>query len=494
MKVSRNENGFTVETLEFRLNLTFQSNDLELWADVVPAHEGSTVRSTDIEKLLGNLSLPGKIDQDGVNQLCAELGRGHGVSNIVVMRGRQAVHGVDGSVRLLGNTGDKIINVRAGEIIAHVIPPTPGIEGMTLTGQPIPAHPGARLAVKVGEGAEWTPDSDPEACRGDVKALVNGRTVYEPWNHSIHVSDKLIIEKGVDNHSGNIEFVGSIEVRGDVSFGMSVKAGGNLKISGNVESANIEAEGDIEISGGISGKEKGRIKCGGNLEARYIDSCLIECNGNIKVKNEIVDSKILCDGMIDVSNGTIVGGKIEALAAIEAKVIGSEIGIATIMVSGRSFTAERKISQLLNEEHHANKQLEQISQRLDPFIKHPDKLIKLSENEKLELRHLSEKFTTLNQRLKELPQEIMRLREDAAKRANPMISAGKYLCKRVELCIDGASTEIAEKYTRPVSVVKNSRNGGLRFINKLKLTDNAAKAERDYANAELQKELTQKSK
>lgn len=489
MKVEKKDGGFSVENENFNLFLFFEHDDLELWGTITPHRPGPVIDFTELLGILNNLGLKGQVVSDNVHLFCHQVGKGEKTEDMLLMHGQEPVNGRNGQLELLttaeqsaDGTVNRLINVTAGQVIARSNPPTTGTAGTTLTWKTIPASNGEAARFKLGDGVKWGEKSDPEQETGDIVAAVDGRMIYE--RGTLSVSDTLTIDGDVDQHYGNIDFIGNIEIRGEVKQGQRIKAGKNIKIKGNVESAFVEAEGNIEIAGGVSGKEKGMIKAGGNLSLRYVDICRIECRGNLTVKNEIVGSEIMAGGYIDVSNGSIIGGHSIALRGIDAKIFGSELGVPTTLIAGQCYFSERKIAELRQEEESIAKRLEVISKTLDPYIKDAKQLSCMTAAERQELQLLSREFTKTSIRLKQIPDEITAIGKAAAQKSNPMINVGRMMAKGVDLRVENASVLIDNPIRKSFSIIRKYSGEGVRYINRIKLTDNARKIERDLAMAE----------
>jgi uncharacterized protein (DUF342 family) len=490
--IERNGNLIIVKEAQYTLTLACESNDMELWGDIAPKTAGKILSNSELLDIIKKLGLRGDIVAEGVKELCIQANAGKQARNIVLMRGKKPSPGLPGKLKFLARPTAKASdipsnhfttrtllfdNVSAGSAVARILEPTAGTPGCTVRGEPVPSTEGERIEVQLGDGVRTAREDDPEDMHDCVFASISGRIVYE--GNKITVVDSYTVDGNVDTRTGNIDFIGSVEIKGDVTEGFSVKAGKGLKISGNVESSTIIAGGSIEIKGGVFGKGLGVIECGGNLEARYLNECKVKCARNVAVKNEILESNIKALGFVDVSNGSILGGKITALGAIEAKLIGSEIGVKTVLSSGKSYVSNDKVHLLKDELSDNEKQIAKINSKLDFYVKNPKELNRLRPVEKQNLRELTAEFTRLNIRNREIPKEIQAINEEMVAKANPMISVSRKIHRGVELNLLSEFMRITESEAKNVSYVINSREGGIRAITKLKLTDNARKVERD---------------
>ncbi len=152
----------------------------------------------------------------------------------------------DGTVDMR-DLGD-IICVRAGEPLAQIIPFTEGVKGYTVKGVLLEPNPGEDIEMTAGEGTIISPKNKNvliSTLVGLPRSINNGIAIDEVY--------KL---KNVDVTTGHIKFEGSVIIDGDVCEGMKVVAKGDITIGGFVESAYLEAGGDITIIGGIIGKKQ----------------------------------------------------------------------------------------------------------------------------------------------------------------------------------------------------------------------------------------------
>jgi len=493
MKAEKFSWGYSVVTNDINIKLTLKNNDMELSGELsVHGHQKSFDNNEFIEMLKG-LEIQGKIDFDNVMRFCAAVvGEGQ-IKDVALIRGIPPVPGRDSQLKFMvpmppaAMRTNSIICVTENQLIAQLIPPTAGTPGTTLTGVSLPTTPGKTTTITLGVGAQWRAGCDPGVGYGEVIATTAGRLVYNPEIPSICVYEQLIIEGDADAKCGDIDFIGAIEIHGDVKIGRRIKAGKYIKITGNVESSFLEANGNIDIGGGVSGKENGLIKAGGNVTARYVDICNIECRGNLSVKREIVDSRIFVGGYIDVSSGAIIGGRLLALGGIEAKMIGSPVGITTSVTSGKCFLSERRIEQLRARAEELKKRIAEIAKQLDHYVKNPVAVSFLNAAEKQQVQDLSKEFTDLNEKLELIPSAITTIRKQVIPRANPLITVEKMIGANVEIILENVSVTLNEPIRQCISIVKNSMTNGLRNINRIKLTDDARKVEQDFARADRQR-------
>lgn len=245
----------------------------------------------------------------------------------------------DGSVDMR-DLGD-IICVRVGDPLAKKIPLTEGKKGYTVTATLLPPEPGNDIPLVSGEGTAISSSNENILVSEKVglpKVIANGMEV-----------DEIYKIRNVTVATGNINFTGSVIIDGDVNEGMKVIASGDVTIGGFVESAMIEAGGDVTISGGIIGRkhdiEKTKVtdvkmsvsvNAKGSIYAKYCQYAEISCSKDIRIENQLLHSSLNIQGGVKVgteekSNGKLIGGYIKAGSYVTAGIVGATAGSNTII-------------------------------------------------------------------------------------------------------------------------------------------------------------------
>lgn len=220
-------------------------------------------------------------------------------------------------------------NVQQGQLIATREPSLPGRVGKDVFGQEIPFKPGKEAKFKVGKNVVVTGDNT--AMYAAIDGLV---TITDKGK--LNVFPVYEINGDIDYSIGNINFVGTVVVRGNVLSGFKIIASGDIRVTGGVEGAELEADGSIEIHGGIIGYNKGRIKAGYNVKSSFIQDGNIEAGQDVIVSQSIMHSNIkagrdvICNG----PKGLIVGGHIQAGETVTARTIGNTMSTNTTVEVG----------------------------------------------------------------------------------------------------------------------------------------------------------------
>lgn len=210
--------------------------------------------------------------------------------------------------------------VPAGQAIASKRPATPGTEGYTIRGEPIPAQAGKDVDLKrmIGKGVKLSEDELQVLAEADgTPSLTQGKYTVTPG---------LQIREDVGVGTGNVAFPGNVVVGGDVQDGFTVKAEGEITVRGVVQAATLESAGQVTLMAGMFGREKGMISAGGDVRATFLQECTVHTEGNVLVSSEIVRCNVVAKGAVEAAgSGRIIGGTITA-SRVSADVIGSPIG------------------------------------------------------------------------------------------------------------------------------------------------------------------------
>lgn len=221
-----------------------------------------------------------------------------------------------------------ICNVKEGQEICHLIRPTEGEPGRTVTNQEVPAKSGRAVPLPKGRNTEISEDGD------TLIASMPGHVEFS--GNSFQVKPVLDIAGDVDFSTGNIKFVGDVNIKGDVISGFSVKAMGNIYVGGVVEAGStVEAGGDLTVVKGILGDGTTVIRAGRCIFSKYIENATIVVRENLQT-DCIVNGRIYCDGEVQVRSGrgSIMGGRIWAAKRVSASAIGAKSEVRTSISLG----------------------------------------------------------------------------------------------------------------------------------------------------------------
>ncbi|UVI32524.1 DUF342 domain-containing protein [Paenibacillus spongiae] len=266
----------------------------------------------------------------------------------VIAQGQPAVNGQDGTIRLAYNMEEEdrrpaeledgkvdfkeisqLKNVKRGQLIAEKIAATEGTPGRLVTGDHLPGKNGKEAYFKLGKNVVLNPE------KTALYAAIDGLITMTDKS-KINVFPIYEVNGDVDYKIGNIDFVGTVVIRGNVLTGFRVKASGDIRVIGGVEGAELEADGSIDVTGGVLASNKGYIRAGKNVKSSFIQDGNVTAAEDVLVSQSIMHShvragrKVICAG----AKGLIVGGSIQAGEGVSARTIGNTMSTATSIEVG----------------------------------------------------------------------------------------------------------------------------------------------------------------
>jgi uncharacterized protein (DUF342 family) len=213
---------------------------------------------------------------------------------------------------------DNIRQVEQGEVICTRIPPTPGISGTSVFGQPLSPTPGEDIALPVGMNTK--------AIDNETKLVATIDGFLYRQGRNICIGSIYIIKGDVNFKTGNIEYSGDVLVRGNVNAGFSVIADGNISVEGFVESAYIESRnGNIFLKSSVFGLNNANIIAHKSINAENIQDAKIKAGQNLVVKGQIRNCQIETENLEMPRGGQIVNTFIAFRGRLKCGNIGGKI-------------------------------------------------------------------------------------------------------------------------------------------------------------------------
>src|SRR5699024_9870292 len=111
--------------------------------------------------------------------------------------------------------------------------------------------------------------------------------------------------------------------------GYRVEAEGDIHVYGIVEASFIQAGGNVTVTEGIVGLNKGTIIAGGDVNIGYINQAKVEADNNIHVQNSIMHSQCVAKNHLYCHSGSIIGGVCSAGVTIQAREVGNKMDTKT---------------------------------------------------------------------------------------------------------------------------------------------------------------------
>jgi uncharacterized protein (DUF342 family) len=331
------------ERLDAAIEVQIAPDAMTAAVSLKPPQGGKAASIEDVIHALAQAGVIYGIDEAALLQAC-QTGI---VENLPVASGKPPVNGVDASFEsLVPQTVDRaprldadglidyrehgaITLVQAGSELMRRIPSTPGEEGTTILGHPLPPRAGIDYPFTAQLSGVAVAANDPNL----LTAAVAGQPVRIP--HGIMVEPVLQVA-AVNLATGNISFDGTVQIEGDVIQDMKIQASGDIIVGGTVDGALLEATGNVVVNGGIIAKST--IRARGSVTARFAQDSTVFAGTVIALDDMAMHCRLQAINQIIVGKkapqrGRLVGGSATAMMLISAPLLGSGKGdLTTIMV------------------------------------------------------------------------------------------------------------------------------------------------------------------
>lgn len=363
------------ERTDCRVDLQVSSDLLSAWITVEPAHGGEVLTEIIVRQALVDAHVSFGIKEElieaivnaGASErtLIAEgIAPVHGDSAVFAHLVKDSDHKGAPQLRDNGSFDLKslslFVSVEAGTPLLKRIPPTKGKPGTGVDGSPIAASDGVDKPIHAGVGAVVSPD-DPDV----IVAARAGQPAFQ--ENSVRVDPTIELD-GVNPATGNVVFEGNVLIRGPVEAGFTVKAGQDLRIFDTVEGADLSAGRNLVLMTGVYGKSRSKITVEGNLEARFLNECTIDCGGDIQVADLIAHCTAECEGTLRLGQqggrGQGLGGRLLALRGVQAQILGSVSEMPTTIEIAAPQRLLRRKGEVAEAVDKAQADLEMIEHRL----------------------------------------------------------------------------------------------------------------------------------
>jgi len=233
-------------------------------------------------------------------------------------------------------TAMQVTIVDVGEVLADIIPPTEGDDGIDVRGDIIKAKVGKPARYFLGDGLE---EKD-----GHLIATISGTPSAQ--KDLIMIRRNYVLQSDVDLSTGNINYPGTVIIHGNVIDDFEVISEENIVVNGLIAGAKIKAKGYVKCAGGIQGNGKAEIISGSYVTAKFISAATVVAEGDILITKDALHSNISCLGELRLG-GSIIGGVATVFKGVECTELGSESGVKTI-VNIRTHYRQERAKRLVN--------------------------------------------------------------------------------------------------------------------------------------------------
>ncbi|MDD4568966.1 MAG: FapA family protein [Tepidanaerobacteraceae bacterium] len=433
--------------------IEISKNEMGATIFVVPPRGGRMLTYKEIIQELAVRKIVYGIDENKIKDVLSK-----GLFNITVQiaSGLSSINGENGRVEYYFETNrdlkprvledgkadfynlNLVTNVKKGELLAKIIPPTKGIAGKTVTGKTIPTKNGKEARIHAGKNVTISEDGY------NMFSGIDGQPIIHEGKLS--VLPVLEIKGDVGPATGNINFIGSVIVMGNVKSGFIVKADGDVEVNGIVEASEIQSEGSIIIKRGVQGQGKGMLKARQDFTARYVENTTIEAGENITIADAAMHSYLFAGNKIVIQGrkGLIVGGNIKAGEELVAKIIGSPMSTYTEIEVGVNPELKRNFQDILNKLQQTEKDLAKIHQAMEVLARLKEKGLLTPDKQVLYEKLLHTKESIEEQKL-DIEKEREKYDSILSHSNRAKVSASNVTYSGVNIIIGNASLKVRDQ-------------------------------------------------
>ena len=443
-----NENN-VIDGVNGTARIEIEKDKMKAFVEVTrPLGAGAPCTLETVKTLLAEKNVVYGIDEDRINEAVMEQNWGR---KVLVAEGKPVQNGTDAIIsynfllpekKLTPKVNESgsvnfyeiglVNNVSSGTLLAERTPPVPGESGINVLGQESVPKPGKDFLLPKGKNTVSNETGT------KLFATIDGQiTVID---RKVSVSPILQINSDVDFNTGNIDFIGSVIIKGNINSGFTVKAQGDIEVGGFVEAAEVIANGSILIKGGIKAGNKGMVKAGENLSARFIENSQVEAGRDIIVKDVIMQSYVRAGRSVIVNDkkATIVGGLIQATESIEAKILGSQLATRTIFEVGVNPYYREEYQKLTKIRTEKKKVMDNLNNSMQMFQRAGVSPQNLPENKRVALLKVLDDYKNTKQELSDYDERIAFLEEELNRISGAKVRALEVAYPGVRISIGSA--------------------------------------------------------
>ncbi len=420
---------------------------------VIPPKGGKMMTYGEVVESIKEKGITFGVDYGQINQI---IENEIFFKKVEIAKGINPVHGKDGEIKLYFDIKknirpkfteddkadffnlDYVNNVKKGQLLAEIIPPTEGKPGKTITGKTLLAKHGKKVKLTAGKNIKISEDGLKLYSEIDGQPQLQGT--------KLSVVPVLEIKGDVGPATGNIDFVGSVLIRGRIKSGFRVVAKGDVQVERTLEDAEIKAGGNIILQRGIQGRKRGILEAGGDVVAKYIENSTVRADQNIIIADAVMHSQLYAGKkiIIEGKKGLLAGGSSRAGEELKAKVIGSPLSTYTEIEVGIDPELKKMFQEVNEKIESIDMDIHKARQALNMMEKLKEKGLLTKGKEKLmeKLRHTNETLICQREKAIEKKEKI----EALLKYSNlAKVSAINVAYSGVNIIIGNAQMKLKDK-------------------------------------------------
>ena len=457
------------------LELSISDDRQKLFARVTPKDE---YHLATVEDLVANISAiaPAELlEMDVIKDICQELTHQKGCESRRVARGREPQTGRDGKLVWLvrrfrpgkGSNEEREFadlftlglfeNIEKGMEIARIYKPANGTPGVDVLGKEIPARAGKPFAARVDKSVELRVEPERNNYTSVIAAIAG--YVHDEGD-KFAVRDTLVISGNLDWNMGHIDFIGNVRVSGDVQKGFHIKARGSIEIMGGVLGENVlTSQQSITVKGFHQGFEKSLVSAKGDYFVGIAHGVAADIGGNIFIAREARDCQLRSGMAVHASGAAIVGGSVWCVRGLEAKTIGNEAGVKTIIELRNELEVTKEYRDLSENIKKHEAAAAALELHIGPYLKNRQRVPLLKNQFRVKIAALLSKYDEVSQSLERLRDKERGMREAKPVEGDARVSVIGHVYAGAELGAVDARLPILESVAGPVSYRRSGAQG-----------------------------------
>lgn len=292
-------------------------------------------------------------------------------------------------------------NTTEGSLLAKYHPAVQGTSGRNVKGEfeKLTIYKEKRPLTGKGISNEKNPH--------EYYATKSGKIEYE-GDTKLSIVEVYEITGGCDYaRNALVEFNGDVIIHGNVEAGVVIKVGKSLTVEGVVESAVIEAGGDVCLKRGMQGGGKGTIEAGGNVFTEFLEYANVKAVGNVQ-SNVILNSIVEAEGTLTLTGkkGLIAGGNVHATKGITCQNVGNSSEIRTMVHAG-------VLPELISKRIEIGQRYTKLNEELDEIVMGMAKILRVRQQTGELTEQLQQHLEILKDRKDEVYNVCMEIKQEA---------------------------------------------------------------------------------
>ncbi|WP_421870088.1 FapA family protein [Motiliproteus sp.] len=413
------------QRIDAELTLKTSEDRMQVEALICSAYGGAPIDAPRFKQALVKAGIRHGIDTQAASQLMKQAYRAEpgSLHSAVIARGKDPIKGRNGYWNSLIETTQstdrpdqshdglidlldygEIPSVQPGAVLMELVPPGAGEPGADVCGQRLAAEPGHEADFVKAEGVELSADGK------QLVAARAGMPVEIPGGMRV---DNVYVVSQVDVESGHIEFDGSVLVRGDVAEMMKVVATGDITIGGSIESAYLQAGGNLEVRKGVVGHQRSdddhhfnsedltcELYAKGDIHVGFAQYARLQSEGSILVDKQLIHCLSQARLSMQVGrsgdrNGKLIGGVSRVGKQLVSGEVGTDAFIPTQIELYPAAVADidQQMTKLAESVEQQEQQLAEVKEQLSTLSSQP----KTPENQKAYKQALRQSIEVGNQ-------------------------------------------------------------------------------------------------